>query len=363
MKAHRLLGIAGLLSAVLGISIVRGETLIYSNAQYAGYAFAPGANYEIFDYGTSPGGLVSSFVIAYLSPTTSTTNVRVRFYRHVNVFDYRIGVLVKQITIDALPATGQGVRDYEYVLSPEERFELPSGTFGYSITWANSTAQVALASGGAGNQNELWEYFNDWIWGWGWYGFWFGGTPWAGLYMQVYTAPPLEETTCAIEGYVFHDLNANGIWDEGEPALPNWQAYLDLNQDGQYQPSEPNVPADPNGLFRFEYLEAPDTYTLGLIVPDGWSQTTPGLADGYQYTINADPNNTYGPFYFGVVQGPLIETADLSDFVSLSHYWLRTDCNAGNQYCRGADLNRSGAVDFADLLLFCERWLLMPLKE
>ena len=356
-------GMAGVFSVLIGLSVVQAETRIYSNDVYSGYLFTPGDNVEIFDYGDSPGGLVSRFIFAYHDPSNVTPTVRVRFYQNIGIAYYDVGYLIKQITLTHLPATGMNVQAYECVLPEADRFVLPNGAFGYSIECAGNTIQLALASGGAGNTNELWQYGYDWMWGWGWSSFWFGGNPWAGLYMQIYTAPPLEQTTCRIDGYIFHDLNANGGRDDGEPFLPGWQAFLDLNQDGVYQPSEPNAPADPNGLFRFEYLDAPETYALGLIVPEGWSQTTPGPAEGYQYLVDADPNTTYGPFDFGVVQGPLIEQADLADFALLSQYWLQSDCDANNDFCCGMDMDRSGAVGWADLLLFCERWLRMPPKE
>jgi hypothetical protein len=37
--------------------------------------------------------------------------------------------------------------------------------------------------------------------------------------------------------------------------------------------------------------------------------------------------------------------------------WLNNDCASGNNYCGGADLNFSGAVDLADFSIFAANWL------
>jgi hypothetical protein len=47
---------------------------------------------------------------------------------------------------------------------------------------------------------------------------------------------------------------------------------------------------------------------------------------------------------------------NFSDFTPLSTYWLKSGCTAP-QYCQGADIDHSGKVDFADLLLFIDQWM------
>lgn len=279
------------------------DTLIYNNASLEGY-FVPGSNIEIFDYGTSPGGLVSKLVFGYRS-TSVTPTVWVRFYRSISTTYYDTGILVKQLIISNLPSTGGSTQYFTYVLPEADRFTLPAGTFGYSLTCSSSTMQLAVASGGAGNVNEMWEYDYDWMYGWGWYPFWFGGYPWAGLYMQLYTAPPIDEVTCDIGGAKFNDLNGNGIWEAGEPNLPGWELYIDLNHDGVYQVAEPNVVTDPNGIYLFENLDAPATYTIREIMKNGWNQTLPGASQGYQYVLSVDPNTLYTGFDFGNTTQPL----------------------------------------------------------
>ncbi len=48
-------------------------------------------------------------------------------------------------------------------------------------------------------------------------------------------------------------------------------------------------------------------------------------------------------------------TAD--DFLFFAERWLDGNCDAGNDYCQGADLDFSGAVDDDDLAIFLDIWL------
>ena len=45
------------------------------------------------------------------------------------------------------------------------------------------------------------------------------------------------------------------------------------------------------------------------------------------------------------------------NFAGLAYQWNRTDCNAGNNWCNGADFNRDGAVLIDDLATFAASWL------
>ncbi|MHC4567371.1 MAG: hypothetical protein ACYTE3_16630, partial [Planctomycetota bacterium] len=45
------------------------------------------------------------------------------------------------------------------------------------------------------------------------------------------------------------------------------------------------------------------------------------------------------------------------DFLFFTERWLDENCDMGNDYCRGADLDFSGAVDADDLAIFLDIWL------
>ena len=47
---------------------------------------------------------------------------------------------------------------------------------------------------------------------------------------------------------------------------------------------------------------------------------------------------------------------EFSDYAILVANWLKNDCTKPD-WCSGADLNYSGAVDHSDLLIFVKHWL------
>ncbi|MDH4203108.1 MAG: DNRLRE domain-containing protein [Phycisphaerae bacterium] len=297
MKGVNSKSILSVIICTLAISAAPADTLIYNNSTYQGsYAF--GYNYPIYDYGTSAGGLVSKIVFGYYNPSSSTSWATITFYRYPYWFDHDPGYIVKTITVNNLPPSTGSYRAYEHVLPEQDRFELPSGNFGYTIAVSSSSTGLVIASGGSGQQDELWEYYNDWLYGWDWYSFSFTNA-WSGLYMKIYTAPPIDAITCDISGSVFDDADGDGTWDGGEAALPSWEIYVDTNGNDLFDPgTDPNVVTDPNGLYFFENLDAPATYTIREVMKDGWTQTLPGGPD-YEHTIDAEPNNVYGPYDFG----------------------------------------------------------------
>ena len=54
--------------------------------------------------------------------------------------------------------------------------------------------------------------------------------------------------------------------------------------------------------------------------------------------------------------GPLC-FVDFRHFARFAESWWDTPCNAGNNWCQGADLNFKDGVNFADVALFVQQWL------
>jgi len=48
---------------------------------------------------------------------------------------------------------------------------------------------------------------------------------------------------------------------------------------------------------------------------------------------------------------------DLTDFALFAGHWLDSPCNAGNNWCDQADINRVNGVDIMDLAIFVKYWL------
>jgi len=53
----------------------------------------------------------------------------------------------------------------------------------------------------------------------------------------------------------------------------------------------------------------------------------------------------------------IIKGYNFKDFAGFASQWNRIDCNAGNNWCSGADFNRDGVVEIDDLATFAEEWL------
>src|SRR5207253_5274640 len=56
-----------------------------------------------------------------------------------------------------------------------------------------------------------------------------------------------------IRGHGFEDRNSDGVFSSnlGEPGLPNRTIYIDSNDNGQLDPSEPTRITDANGAYEF----------------------------------------------------------------------------------------------------------------
>ena len=89
------------------------------------------------------------------------------------------------------------------------------------------------------------------------------------------------ETIC---GRKWHDLNADGIGDSGEPAMNGWTIEL-IDQDGQVVATRLTADVDLNGdgqidpdtesgRYCFDALK-PGTFTLREVSREGWVQSAP----------------------------------------------------------------------------------------
>lgn len=86
-----------------------------------------------------------------------------------------------------------------------------------------------------------------------------------------------------IRGYKWHDLNANGNRDLGEPGLPGQTVFLDHKDNGVLDASEirtqtlsddPRTPTDESGLFVFDDLR-PGTYFVNTVREEGFLAVFP----------------------------------------------------------------------------------------
>ena len=103
-----------------------------------------------------------------------------------------------------------------------------------------------------------------------------------------------------ISGMKFHDLNANGIKEAGEPPLAGFEIYLDLNNNGGWDSGEPKIQTASNGSYKFTNVQ-PGDYVVAEVSKTGWAQTFPGTTGGkiyaceYMDSANRTNINTIDP--------------------------------------------------------------------
>lgn len=90
-----------------------------------------------------------------------------------------------------------------------------------------------------------------------------------------------------------------------------------------------------------------------------------GTSSGGPYTLTGtigQPDAAYlagGPYELlaGFWTGGPLCIVNLEDFTQFAFYWLENSCDDANNWCGGADLNTSGAVDSDDFRILYEAWL------
>ena len=97
-----------------------------------------------------------------------------------------------------------------------------------------------------------------------------------------------------IRGVKFHDLNGNGIRDNGEQGLANFEIYLDSNNNNKWDSGEPKRQTDSGGNYKFSSVQ-PGEYVVRERPRAGWAQTLPGHMGGRlfacEYIDNGDRTN------------------------------------------------------------------------
>jgi uncharacterized repeat protein (TIGR01451 family) len=84
------------------------------------------------------------------------------------------------------------------------------------------------------------------------------------------------QINCLINGYKFHDLDADGVWDrDAEVGLEGWDIHLDTDLTDTI-----TIQTGADGFYEFEWLES-GTYTVSEECPTDrdWLQTSPDLTD------------------------------------------------------------------------------------
>lgn len=109
---------------------------------------------------------------------------------------------------------------------------------------------------------------------------------------QVQAAFDLPPNPAFVTGTVWADANGNGIRD-GEPGLPNWEVFIDLDNNGLRGPQEPFTTTDVNGDYSFE-LYSTAQLSIGETRQPDTSQTFPPNNQTQPVLINQNLDSVSG---------------------------------------------------------------------
>jgi len=109
----------------------------------------------------------------------------------------------------------------------------------------------------------------------------------------------------SIDGSKWQD-NHDGLWEKGEPTLPGWTIFIDLNGNGQLDNTcllagvdcEPWTVTDQDGNYAFTSL-VPGEYRVCEVMQQYWTQTYPGEATQWCHTVNVGAGQAVSHVNFG----------------------------------------------------------------
>ena len=99
----------------------------------------------------------------------------------------------------------------------------------------------------------------------------------------------------SISGHKYLDLTGNGKSCD-DKALQGIKAYVDLDNDAQWESGEPYAVTDSNGAYKIANL-LPGKYTVREVLPSGYVRTGPTTADNYVVTVNSGQDSGGNDFY------------------------------------------------------------------
>lgn len=105
-------------------------------------------------------------------------------------------------------------------------------------------------------------------------------------------------------GVKFHDLDADGVKDPGEPGLEGWTIFVDYDDDGVHDPGEPGDITNATGYYSIGGIQ-PGLFKVREVQQVGWTQSYPG--SGYHevdFTSGLDDQgNDFGNWTTASIQG------------------------------------------------------------
>lgn len=171
-------------------------------------------------------------------------------------------------------------------------------------------------------------------------------------------AEPLERRVLfagSIQGYIWNDVNANGVWDAPDTRALGWTVYLDLNNDGKLDAGDPTAVTDTLGSYAFNNLPA-GPFTVRYVAPDSTWHAAPNEPD--HRTVSVWPGRAASGEDLGVTQaggqisGIVLDAGQVRPS-PISHWGVYLDTNNNGKIDPGepwTSTDANGAFSFDDLL-------------
>lgn len=123
----------------------------------------------------------------------------------------------------------------------------------------------------------------------------------------------------SIQGTVFQDTDQNGSYAPGENGAQGWTVYVDLNDNGQLDVTDPSAVTTSDGVYRIFNLSPNTTYTLRLY-------QDPDMQSNYFTTSPTSLSVTTGSNEYGLVEDQnfgVLQYATISG--TIDNYYLQSD--------------------------------------
>ena len=108
-------------------------------------------------------------------------------------------------------------------------------------------------------------------------------------------AAPALATDGYVKGKKWHDVNANGVKDAGEPVVKDWWIYVDVDRDGVYDSGEPQAKTDASGNYSITGIKwwVPNHEPRTYDVREKPVSSQPQALDGCSYPANCKYTLTF----------------------------------------------------------------------
>jgi len=116
-------------------------------------------------------------------------------------------------------------------------------------------------------------------------------------------------TTGSISGHKINDVNRNGISNPGDSPVPNWQIFIDGNNNQSYDPGETITTTNDSGDYTFPDLPY-GTYTFCEVMQPNWA-SSPHTRTCYTETIDANTPDISGKDFYNYQVGYLTFAKDI----------------------------------------------------